>query len=140
MLRRLCKSSWYVLFAAGLLVAGASNRAIAGPSVRGGSGHDTESRGAGLFAGQLEIPVDPAPSNVARILVLLPDPNAEVRIDGNEMLSTGMVREFRSPPLEPGRFTYEIRASWSVDGQPVSQFRMVEVSPGSQSVVNFQPD
>ncbi len=138
---RIDRSGFPILFVAtALIFAAASKQAIGDPaSYRGGGGDAAESDAARLLAEPLRLPpVDPTVWQKAYITVLLPDANAQVLIDGNRMTSTGIIRRFISPPLDPGRYTYEIRASWT-DRTPVTQFRTVMVSPGSQSVVDFRP-
>jgi uncharacterized protein (TIGR03000 family) len=137
---RRCLSK-HVLFATALILAAASNQAIAGPDDPSRSGPAADSKGARLLAEPLNFPpVDPTIWHRAHITVLLPDPDTQLQIDGNRMFSTGITREFVSPPLDPGQSTYVIRANWTVDGTPVTHFRTVEVSPGSHAVVNFQPN
>jgi uncharacterized protein (TIGR03000 family) len=65
-------------------------------------------------------------------------PDAEIWFDGTKMKQTGAVREYQTPPLTPGKaFTYEVKARWMQDGEPVEQTRTVEVQVGRQAVVDF---
>jgi uncharacterized protein (TIGR03000 family) len=123
------------------LILGSSNLAIGAPSSdRNGTGEMAQPEGPRLLAEPMKFPPNDATlANRASITVLLPDPDAEVLVDGNKMSSTGAIRQFVSPPLEPGQFNYEIRASWRVDGTRVTHFRTAQVSPGSRSVVDFRP-
>ena len=50
---------------------------------------------------------------------------------------TGTSREFASPPLAAGKYSYDIQASWSEAGKVVTQTRHVEVAPGARLAVNF---
>jgi uncharacterized protein (TIGR03000 family) len=77
------------------------------------------------------------PDTTAHISVNVPDPNAEVLIDGAKTVSKGTVREFRSPPLAPGRYTYEIKATWNENGHKETMTQHVDVTPGGQALVNF---
>jgi uncharacterized protein (TIGR03000 family) len=92
------------------------------------------------------IPADAQPytsvplDNRAHVTIQVPNPNADVMIDGTETSTKGMIREFQSPPLAPGQYTYEVRATWTENGKAVTQTRKVGVSAGSQSFVNFLPD
>jgi uncharacterized protein (TIGR03000 family) len=63
--------------------------------------------------------------------------NAELWFDGSITTSTGSVREFLSPSLSPGRYTYEIRARWTENGHDVTQTQKVAVSPGAHLTVDF---
>src|SRR6185369_1086612 len=45
--------------------------------------------------------------DVARMEVRLPDPQAIIWVDGKEMTSTGILRQFQSPQLDPSQqYTY----------------------------------
>ncbi len=72
------------------------------------------------------------------IKVIVPDPNAEVTVNGMKTDTKGTVREFQSPALEPGRYTYEILATWKENGQAKTKIEKVSVVPGSWKVVNIQ--
>jgi len=72
---------------------------------------------------------------MARIIV--PAPDAQVWVEGQEMSSTGTMRPFYSPPLEDGSYTYTFRAQWSQDGKAVDQTRQVRVHPGDRITVDF---
>ena len=63
--------------------------------------------------------------------------DATLWFEGTEMMSMGTVREFESPPLEPGNYTYEIRARWTENGRDITQTQKVAVSPGVHTTVNF---
>jgi uncharacterized protein (TIGR03000 family) len=64
--------------------------------------------------------------------------DAVVWFDGTKMKQTGAVREYQTPPLTPGKtFTYEVKASWTQDGEPMEQTRTVEVQAGRQATVDF---
>jgi uncharacterized protein (TIGR03000 family) len=72
---------------------------------------------------------------MARIIVPVPD--AQVWVEGQEMSSTGTMRPFYSPPLEDGSYTYTFRARWSQDGKTADQTRQVRVHPGDRITVDF---
>jgi len=83
---------------------------------------------------------EPAPqtTNTAQIRVLVPDPNARVWFDGNATQQTGTERMFHTPPLQAGvANTYRIRASWMQNGREMTQERVVSVTPGRMSTVDF---
>lgn len=43
----------------------------------------------------------------------------------------GPIREFQTPPLNPGiRYTYDLKASWNENGQPVIRTQRVEITAG----------
>ena len=65
-------------------------------------------------------------------------PDARVLVNGVQMSQTGPVRQYVSPPLEPGyQYAYEIRASWMTPAGPVSNARTVWVYSGENIVVNL---
>jgi uncharacterized protein (TIGR03000 family) len=78
-----------------------------------------------------------ASDRTAHLRVIVPDPNADVVVDGARTSSTGTVRQFRSPALDDGTYTYEVRATWLQDGQTRTKTEKIKVSPGSWSVINF---
>jgi uncharacterized protein (TIGR03000 family) len=75
--------------------------------------------------------------DTASIEVTVPAGNAEVWFQGAKTTRTGTVREFVSPPLEPGSYTYTIRARWMSNGEQVERTRTVQVQPGENYRVNF---
>jgi uncharacterized protein (TIGR03000 family) len=77
--------------------------------------------------------------NVARITIRVPDANATVLFDGAATTQTGTVREFDTPPLSKGDYTYRITAKWMENGKEMTKTQEVHVAPGSQSIVNFLP-
>jgi uncharacterized protein (TIGR03000 family) len=69
--------------------------------------------------------------------IILPDPKAQLWIEGQEMDSGGATRSFVSPPLETGKYTYTFRARWSQGGQTAEQTKAVRVQPGDRITVDF---
>jgi uncharacterized protein (TIGR03000 family) len=77
------------------------------------------------------------PDGVARVTVTVPA-DAEVSFDGTMTLSKGAVRQYDSPPLEPGtRYTYDVKATWNENGREVTQTQRVEVTAGAHVNVSF---
>jgi uncharacterized protein (TIGR03000 family) len=57
--------------------------------------------------------------------------NAEIWIDGARTMQNGPVREFISPPIEPGRsYAYELKMKWTENGAERERVRNVSVRPG----------
>jgi uncharacterized protein (TIGR03000 family) len=88
----------------------------------------------------------PAPSSVAaagssdsvRIDVMVPDPDAEVIVQGYQVKSKGRTRSFISPPVEPGQsFAYIITMQRAVDGRTVDDTRTIDVRSGARVSVDF---
>ena len=80
-------------------------------------------------------PVD----NTARLRILVPA-GAKVWVGGQETAQSGQEREFGSPPLTPGKsYTYEVKAQWMENGQPVEKTRKVKVMANQTTTVDFGP-
>jgi uncharacterized protein (TIGR03000 family) len=62
---------------------------------------------------------------------------AVLTFNGYRTTSAGTVREFDTPPLAPGRYTYEVQARWQEDGHTVTQEKQVFVSPGARLELDF---
>jgi uncharacterized protein (TIGR03000 family) len=72
------------------------------------------------------------------VQVIVPNTNAEVSFGDHKTTATGTTRTFESPRLQPGKsYSYTIRASWTEGGQTVTADRVVEISAGKTSVVDF---
>ena len=73
----------------------------------------------------------------AQIMVHVPA-NAEVWLDGQPTSQRGMERTFVTPRLNSGRtYTYEVKARWMDNGQPVEQTRTVRFQTGQTVHVDF---
>ncbi len=91
-------------------------------------------------------PAEPQPAasrspadNRARITLMVPE-DARVWFEGKKTTATGTVREFRSPPLDPGsRYSYTVRVSWRQKGEEMTQTRDVVVTAGANVALNFLP-
>jgi uncharacterized protein (TIGR03000 family) len=85
--------------------------------------------------------VGPSPAAqpvAARVEVILPDPAAEVSFNGQKIEGKGANRRLLTPPLQPGQYYhYRVTATWTQDGKAVTEERMVDVSAGQPSVVDF---
>jgi uncharacterized protein (TIGR03000 family) len=76
--------------------------------------------------------------DAALLNVRLPDPNAEVWVDGKQTRQRGTWREYESPPLNPDRnYTYEVRARWTENGRTEEQTRTVPVRANGVATVDF---
>jgi len=76
-------------------------------------------------------------NNSATVRVMVPA-DAELWFDGSATQQRGPMREFQTPPLAPDRtFTYQIRARWTQNGQPMDQTRQVQVQANRMAVVDF---
>jgi len=75
----------------------------------------------------------------AYVRVIVPAPDAQVFFGENATQQNGStVRDFVSPPLEPGKqFQYEIRAQWKQGDQTKDEKRTVDVQAGGRVMVNF---
>lgn len=75
---------------------------------------------------------------LATVIVQVPTPDAKVSFDGTETTQQGMERTFSSPPLEPGTYTYTIRARWMENGKSIERERRVNVQAGQTMSVDFR--
>ena len=76
--------------------------------------------------------------DVARMEVRLPDPDGTLWVQGQQMNSTGSVRHFRSPQLDPSQqYTYNVKAEWNDNGKLVTDERHVKVQANGLAVVDF---
>jgi uncharacterized protein (TIGR03000 family) len=84
-----------------------------------------------------------ASGNMARsdqtvLIHLRVPPEAEVWFDGTQTQSTGMERDYISPPLQPGQdYVYQMRARWMQNGQEVVKTRDLRVRAGDEMAVDF---
>jgi uncharacterized protein (TIGR03000 family) len=78
-------------------------------------------------------------NTTAQLRVQVPDPNAQIWLNGAATKVSGTSRVFVTPPLSTGyTHTYEVRARWmDANGQMRDQVRNVEVQPGQEVIVNF---
>lgn len=88
------------------------------------------------------VPADvvPAPSTGGCLIlsVKVPQPTAEVTVDGKRTVQTGTDRIFESPPLEAGQvYKYTVTARWVERGQTVEVSREVTGNPGEVVRVDF---
>jgi uncharacterized protein (TIGR03000 family) len=90
------------------------------------------------------IPIAPPAAGAATdasVLILsvkLPQPAAELLVDGAKTLQTGTDRVFESPPLEAGKqYKYELTARWIEGGQPREVKRAVVGTAGEVVRVDF---
>ena len=72
----------------------------------------------------------PTPAGGAVTVVVRVPADAEVWFEGVKTKQTGTERRFVSPPVLPGRYTYDIRATWKENGREVTRSRRVAVQAG----------
>jgi uncharacterized protein (TIGR03000 family) len=94
------------------------------------------------YAGDARLPqqyvVSRPVMDIARLEVRLPDPQATIWVEGKEIASSGAVRQFKSPQLDPAHeYTYTVKAEWHADGKIISDERSINVRPNDQFVVDF---
>ncbi|MGL6074354.1 MAG: TIGR03000 domain-containing protein [Fimbriiglobus sp.] len=73
-----------------------------------------------------------------RVVVTLPEANADLWVQNTTLSQTGTERVFESPELESGkRYTYEIIARWRSNGREHAETRTVTATAGQLARVNF---
>jgi uncharacterized protein (TIGR03000 family) len=76
-------------------------------------------------------------TTTAHVMVRVPA-GAELWFNGAKMKSTGSIRTFESPSLQPGNaYTYSAKARWMENGREVIQTRRIDVSAGARIRVSF---
>jgi uncharacterized protein (TIGR03000 family) len=79
----------------------------------------------------------PSPTDTATIEVFTA-PDAVLTFDGHRTLQTGPFRRFTTPPLVEGKgYHYTVEATFTRDGQKVTEKQSVAVSAGGQTSVTF---
>lgn len=78
-----------------------------------------------------------APSDKVLMEVTLPA-NAKITFQGAKTTQTGEFRRFESPSIATGhQYTYTVQATWTDNGQEVSQSRSFAVQPGDVVHINI---
>ena len=70
--------------------------------------------------------------------IYLPE-DAQLFVQGKEMMSKGSMRRFVSPPLSPGKYTYTIKAVISDANGPRTVTHLVDVRPGDFESIDLRP-
>lgn len=88
------------------------------------------------------IPATPVPAakngGCLILSVKVPQPAAEVLVDGKKTVQTGTDRIFESPPLEAGQnYRYTVTARWVERGQTFEMTKEVTGAPGEVVRVDF---
>ncbi len=78
-----------------------------------------------------------SPANRPVHLTVRVPAGAEIYLEDAPTTQKGTVREFVSPPLEPGNYTYDIRATWTESGRRHEETRHLTVHPGDDVNVTF---
>ena len=80
----------------------------------------------------------PPPLAMTALLKVRVLPDAEVWLDGQKMRSTGPMRHYRTPPLDPTKeFAYEVRTRWWIKDAPVEEVRHIAIRAGATALVDF---
>lgn len=83
----------------------------------------------------------PEQANRRALVTLRVHPQATVTAEGKKMQTTGEVRRFRSPLLEPGKkYTYTFVAEWMPDNNYVTHIvkRTVSIEPGKSIEIDMR--
>lgn len=80
----------------------------------------------------------PTHADRAALHITVPDDNAVIYFDGDKMLGAGHDRLVMTPTIEPGHeFKFQVEATWTEDGKPVTQLREGTVTAGDEVDVDF---
>jgi uncharacterized protein (TIGR03000 family) len=79
--------------------------------------------------------------NRAYVYVEVPA-NAQVFFDNTLMQQQGKHRVFKTPPLQPNEtgYVFDVTARWTENGNEHREKRLIRVTPGGTTNVNFLPD
>jgi uncharacterized protein (TIGR03000 family) len=73
----------------------------------------------------------------ATVDVRLPE-DAELTFQGVRTNQTGAFRRFQTPSIDPGtNYSYDVRATWTVNGREVTRDRHVALRAGDHLTVDF---
>jgi uncharacterized protein (TIGR03000 family) len=73
--------------------------------------------------------------NTGVVMAYLPE-HTQVWFDGKPTQQSGVLREYQTPPLRPGKkYSYEVRLLWFEDGHWVKETRKVPVRAGQMTCV-----
>jgi uncharacterized protein (TIGR03000 family) len=80
----------------------------------------------------------PPPDNAVHLQLVVPE-NAQVFFDGSQVVQTGTIREFVSPPLPAGKtFTYKVSVRYrDAAGKPVDDTRDIQVRANDWFRIDF---
>lgn len=92
--------------------------------------------GASLQPSTVPVTQPASTTRRATIVVNLPA-DARLTVDGTKTNSTSGRRVFVSPPLEPGNYTYTLRAQVNRGGEMLETTRQVAVQPGRKTEVTL---
>jgi uncharacterized protein (TIGR03000 family) len=102
------------------------------------TGQDNGSEGSYYGGPTSTVPVESTPQGEAANISAKVPANTELWFDGHLTTSTGPIREFHTPPLQPGqRYAYEVRARWQENGHEVTQSQKVTLTAGSDIHIEF---
>lgn len=88
--------------------------------------------------GAIVVDMPPVPEGCVILSVKLPQPAAEVLVDGVKTIQTGTDRIFESPPSESGKeIRYQMTARWVERGVTIEETRTVGGKPGEVVRVDF---
>lgn len=79
---------------------------------------------------------DPEKKAPADITVAVPA-DAELWFQGQKTTQKGAFRQFQTPALKPGSYTYEVKARWDDKGKPKEETRKITVRPGDRFNIDF---
>jgi uncharacterized protein (TIGR03000 family) len=78
----------------------------------------------------------------ASVTVVVPDAQAVVTFQGQQTVTKGTNRIYKTPPLAPGaRYEYDVVARWRQNGTEVERRRTVDIAASSSVTIDFtKPD
>ncbi len=82
----------------------------------------------------------PITGGIATNITLHVPPSATLWVDGIQTRGNGVQRRFVTPPLAPGKYYYEIKATWIEGGRAVEREHHLSFKAGDRVVYDVAPN
>jgi uncharacterized protein (TIGR03000 family) len=113
----------------------------AGPAgsstVTGGYAHEMGAPAGGTTTSQSFYAGAGSASDKTEFHVKVPVPNAKVYFNDKLVEQDGTDRKLITPPVQPGTYTYRVRATWTENGETQTQEQKLRAEPGQVMNVAF---
>ena len=77
-------------------------------------------------------------ADAVKLNVLVPDPNAQVWVEGQLTSQSGRTRDYISPPVDPAKnYVYQVRSRWIDNGRTMDETKRIPVHAGETATVDF---
>jgi uncharacterized protein (TIGR03000 family) len=90
----------------------------------------------GYLAPYLSSTATTGPVTTAHLTVTVPA-DAQLSFNGTPIAAAGTLRQFDSPPLAAGKYSYDVLARWTENGREVTETQQVVVTAGARVELVF---